>query len=738
MKRRVLTALLCGALLCGMVPMAASAAETAAIPGAEKEKFTFYGRTALNAAGAVQLFWTNSGFAVKVSGATTVTAEIDANAYGVTNSAYLNVYVDGAFEPTSTVILNRESGTYTLAENLSAGEHIIEVRKRNEAAYGGTAAATGAKVMTDGAFLTPPAKPTRQIEFIGDSITSGFGNLITDGSGDYTSATVDGTMTYAVLAAKQLGAQAQVLSRSGIGYCRNTLIHNTLDSSFYPHYTKTAALPGVGVGNMAWDFENNPSDVVVINLGTNDNGGTRDGRPITDAEMTDEAVAFLELVREKNPDAIIIWHYGMMGSPRAAALEDAVAERNDAGDEKVYFLQQAGFSSVTEGVGTHGHPTVQANINRSDELARFIAEKTGWEWNAAPMLKAQLQWSAQYNNEDTLAALAPLSKSAFTEAIAEAKALLQAENVKNEDLVAASETVWRAWADRRFLSDMAEEYIVVDTCDDTNGAQIRGSGKKGFDYDDAKEGAASLYTSGSGLLCINHVNAYNIPLPSDVTSWFLECWLYVDQPDRMPNESVLEFSQAVDTIEISWSLRQLGLQAGWNKLQLPLTSLPSNMTTLRSVRVFLNGVTEPITMKLDHIVLSKGRVAANTEVLDAVAAEAQGFLAEHHSKMLEEALKEAKSALSQADVDAQVMKLAAAIAAAEKEKAFLAGDADGDGKVDSTDARLVLQHAVGKIDKNALDVAAADADGDGKIDSTDARLILQKAVGKIDKFPIEG
>lgn len=64
----------------------------------------------------------------------------------------------------------------------------------------------------------------------------------------------------------------------------------------------------------------------------------------------------------------------------------------------------------------------------------------------------------------------------------------------------------------------------------------------------------------------------------------------------------------------------------------------------------------------------------------------------------------------------------------------LTGDVNGDTKVDSTDARLTLQYAVGKIDANALDLAASDVDGDGKTDSTDARLILQYAVGKIEGF----
>ncbi|MBE6767299.1 MAG: hypothetical protein E7549_00125 [Ruminococcaceae bacterium] len=63
------------------------------------------------------------------------------------------------------------------------------------------------------------------------------------------------------------------------------------------------------------------------------------------------------------------------------------------------------------------------------------------------------------------------------------------------------------------------------------------------------------------------------------------------------------------------------------------------------------------------------------------------------------------------------------------------GDVDGNGKIDSTDARLVLQYAVKKVGASALDVDLADVDGNGKVDSTDARLILQYAVKKINAFP---
>ncbi len=62
------------------------------------------------------------------------------------------------------------------------------------------------------------------------------------------------------------------------------------------------------------------------------------------------------------------------------------------------------------------------------------------------------------------------------------------------------------------------------------------------------------------------------------------------------------------------------------------------------------------------------------------------------------------------------------------------GDVDGNGTVNSTDARLVLQYAVKKI--AALpNAGVADVDGNGDVNSTDARLILQYAVKKIHKFP---
>ena len=84
-----------------------------------------------------------------------------------------------------------------------------------------------------------------------------------------------------------------------------------------------------------------------------------------------------------------------------------------------------------------------------------------------------------------------------------------------------------------------------------------------------------------------------------------------------------------------------------------------------------------------------------------------------------------------------VTLMGAAVPATYAGGGFLLGDVNGDGKADSGDARLILQHEVKLITLDATQQLAAEVSGDGKIDSSDARLILQFEVKLIDHFPIE-
>lgn len=75
------------------------------------------------------------------------------------------------------------------------------------------------------------------------------------------------------------------------------------------------------------------------------------------------------------------------------------------------------------------------------------------------------------------------------------------------------------------------------------------------------------------------------------------------------------------------------------------------------------------------------------------------------------------------------LAIAKGLCAAVGEKFVILGDANGDGKIDVNDARLILRYAVGLETANENLKAIADVNGDGKITVDDAREVLRQATG---------
>ena len=64
------------------------------------------------------------------------------------------------------------------------------------------------------------------------------------------------------------------------------------------------------------------------------------------------------------------------------------------------------------------------------------------------------------------------------------------------------------------------------------------------------------------------------------------------------------------------------------------------------------------------------------------------------------------------------------------------GDVNGDGKITSKDAALILKYIAGDISADDIDLAAVDVNGDGKITSKDAALVLKYIAGDITEFSL--
>ena len=308
--------------------------------------------------------WTYSGFSFSFYG----TGASGTFRSGEHNGAYLNVYVDGSLVAANTIILKGTTRDFTIIEGLEEGEHIVTVRKRTENRANATAGIS--QLMINGTLSeTLPKKSTKTIEVIGDSITCGFGNIM-DGtrySGNQPKGQ-EGTLTFATLATTRFDAETTVISRSGIGFQYNNggnSVDTMMDAYEYTDYFRTKEL--------TWDFNKNPSDVVIIALGTNDTSA-----PGKEAYF-EGASKFLAKVRKNNPNAIIIWAYEVITASYNTQLQQAVIDANFEGDDKVYYHPLGLIDKEADGIGLDGHPSLRTHKKDADGLARLIAEVTGWE-----------------------------------------------------------------------------------------------------------------------------------------------------------------------------------------------------------------------------------------------------------------------------------------------------------------------------------------------------------------------
>jgi len=123
--------------------------------------------------------------------------------------------------------------------------------------------------------LEPPTRPSRRLEFVGDSITCGFGNLA-ENAGDEIKCSVppvgwrdyeDFTRAMPTLAGSAFGAEVHTECISQVGVMRNgDTTAKTTDHNI-SHYIHGALLTRHGA---QWDYSSWTPDVLVVNLGTND------------------------------------------------------------------------------------------------------------------------------------------------------------------------------------------------------------------------------------------------------------------------------------------------------------------------------------------------------------------------------------------------------------------------------------------------------------------------------------
>ena len=131
---------------------------------------------------------------------------------------YFTVYIDG--KRCSERLYPRESSVKiaSFKENEGNCFHTIKILKQSESVW---TRSTINGIELTGELLAPPAKRDFLIEVLGDSLTTGFGNLGVKGEGSAQGGNTphkeDATQTYGFIAAEELNADCKIVAWSGIG-----------------------------------------------------------------------------------------------------------------------------------------------------------------------------------------------------------------------------------------------------------------------------------------------------------------------------------------------------------------------------------------------------------------------------------------------------------------------------------------------------------------------------------------
>ncbi len=231
-----------------------------------------------------------------------------------------------------------------------------------------------------------PALPNRKLEFIGNSITCGYGNEGTNPNEHFDYATENHYYSYAALTARELDAQHWVVARSGIGAYRNYggAKTGTPDSDMTMQYEYTGYAPTSKLRNNGgfdaekWDFTRYQPDVICINLGTNDlSTNNYDVKLLKQGYMR-----LLKMVRQHNQQAKIVLLCGsMLGGKELniakEILNEVAEEREKSGDKQIYRFD---FSPQTGGLGygSDWHPSLWQHQKMAAELTAFLRTLMQW------------------------------------------------------------------------------------------------------------------------------------------------------------------------------------------------------------------------------------------------------------------------------------------------------------------------------------------------------------------------
>ena len=268
-------------------------------------------------------------------------------------------------------ILDNGETTIHLSLSSVAGEAVIKVVKLSESMYS-CVGLSEIKVFSNAA-VTPTPQPDLLVEFIGDSITAGYGLDAESEYETFSTRSENYLETYAHLTAQALGAESYAVAYSGYGvlsaFTNNGVIRPDLVLSKRYGKTLTNLILEDGLSD-DWAFIKPKPTMIVINLGTNDASYcyTADRR----AAFVRAYVELLQQVRSSNEGVPIICVLGDMNASMMPYIEEAVTIYRMETDDTLVSSTPLTFEMETRGSTIDGHPNRESNRIAAEALTEYL------------------------------------------------------------------------------------------------------------------------------------------------------------------------------------------------------------------------------------------------------------------------------------------------------------------------------------------------------------------------------
>lgn len=270
---------------------------------------------------------------------------------------------------------NSSQTVYTLADSLDDTQHTLILSKATEGQNGWNRLV---EVHTPHLLQADPL-PNRKIEFIGNSITCGYGLDFRERpcSNDVWFDQHHAWLTYAARVSRRMNAQFMLSAVSGIGMHRNW-------------NSPGPAMPDVYEGlymafsdsSSRWAFDRYTPQLVVIALGTNDfsDGDGEQPRPALDGDrFIADYTTFIGRVRDTYPGArLLLVDSPMLETEKnnklAGYLREVADRRKTAGDSAIarYHFSKRFIN------GCDIHPGLEDHKAMADSLEPVIRDLMEW------------------------------------------------------------------------------------------------------------------------------------------------------------------------------------------------------------------------------------------------------------------------------------------------------------------------------------------------------------------------